>query len=263
MSVSGGRGFFRCTGSEGFSIGRIATEHFSPPGRGFSVPHAPTLPVHGPLDAPSMMRFPFRLLLLAVLLTAIATPLAAQNGCTTLSSSVGITDAGHPGATVEVSFGTKLCGSATLAALGGGGSQPCPTGECLRIKFGLDWIPHGTLSVRFPLTARASFVPSVGGGATLGSASLLSNIDVRAARKASREPDAEVEFTAESRTAATLVYGLALDYRLTRRVSVFGQYRGFSIFTGEREFSGPDGPLVIDVGTENRSLFSAGLGYRF
>ena len=234
-----------------------------------------------------MMRFPFRLLLLTVLLTAIVTPLAAQElYCSTLRGSAGITGAGNAGANAEVSFplipgeaddegqtkpGTELCATVSSALLPGGDSQPCPSGECpdiglnigLRFSRGWDWIPHVTMSVRLPLTTRVSLVPSFGAGAAVGTASLRSNTDPRAALKALGAPDAETEFPAESRTAATLVYGLALDYRLTLRVSVFGQYRGFSIFTGERELSGPDGPLVIDVGTENRSLFSAGLGYRF
>ncbi len=117
---------------------------------------------------------------------------------------------------------------------------PCPEG--------IEAIPHVTANLLFRQIGRVSLRVGVGGGVAFGG---------------SVEPVGFGGTGVESRTAAAVAYGAALDVAVTPRVSLFGQYRRFSIFTGEREFTTPNGVLTVDVGTETASLLSAGIGIRF
>jgi len=116
--------------------------------------------------------------------------------------------------------------------------RPCPEGH------GSDTIAHLMGSIRLMLVGPLSLRAGLGGGAAFGGAG---------------ESDDDNALAAEKRTAPTLAYGVATDIAITPRLSVFVQYRGFSIFTGERTFSRPDESIPRDIGTEYKHLISFGI----
>lgn len=217
----------------------------------------PTFALMGPDMSFSM---PLRPALIAALIAlGLHTPPAATQPV--LRLSVGLADGDGIGASAETgvpvysapatSQGGLFQGvgvSVGLTYLAAHGDRPCPpSGTEPRCPRGDDVLVSGGVSIDVFRSGPLAVRGLLGGGAAVGLA---------------YEPDGQDGVGSEARTAGTLSYGAAVAYQAAPRVSVFGQYQRFAIFTGEQPFTGPNGPFSVDLGTETRGLPSVGVGVR-
>ena len=204
-------------------------------------------------------RIALSLALVAILATS-AQPATGQDAGLQLSASGGTTNYQVLGldAGISYSFYTNQQGvllgrfglglAAALLDKAKGGDPPCPPNADPPCPDGNDWITSlvGTLNIAD--LGPVSLVGHVGGGLAFGSAA---------------EREGQVGTGKEARTAPALRYGVGLELPVNESFGITGTYSRFSIFTGERNFTGPNGTFTADVGTETKSLLAAGVYIRF
>lgn len=170
----------------------------------------------------------------------------------------GITDLDEVGVVGQVSYTVfENLQSAALSRIdlglsidyhGEASDMPCPPGGAPPCPDGSEFLPAAVVSAVLFKAGPVSVGVLGGGGVAIGSAA---------------DPDVSTGTGIESRTAPALVYGGGLEVEATQTVSVFGQFRAKSIFTGEREFTNANGPFTVDVGTDSRWLIAGGIAIRF